>query len=92
MPGVLGSGQDSLYMGPIQMPGSNPHALFYSLQVLHKVMVVTGLQRVSEEHDVRREVQTLQVMDEGESRYLPFITALLLHSWPPVTLEWKDFP
>ncbi|GAB1296538.1 Kinase suppressor of Ras 1 [Apodemus speciosus] len=29
--------------------------------VLHKVMAVTGVQRVPEEHDVRREVQTLQV-------------------------------
>lgn len=92
MPGVLGSGQDSLYTGPIRRPGSNPHAHFYPLQVLHKVMVVTGLQCVPEEHDVRREVQTLQVIGEGESRHLSFITALLLHSWPPVTSEWKDFP
>lgn len=29
-------------------------------------MVVTGMQRVPEEHDVRREVQTLQVMGKGE--------------------------
>lgn len=29
-------------------------------------MVVTGVQRVPEEHDLRREVQTLQVMGEGE--------------------------
>lgn len=84
--------QAKTHMGPIQWPGSNPHTCFYPLQVLHKVMVVTGLQCVPEEHDVRCEVQTLQVMGEGGSRYLSFITALLLHSWPPVTSEWKDFP
>lgn len=70
-PGVLGSGQDSLYMGPIWRLGSNPHARFYPLQVLHEVMAVTGVQRVSEEHDVRREVQTLQVMGVGGAEPCP---------------------
>lgn len=63
-PGVLGSGQVSFSRDP-----SRGQAListhFYSLQVLHKVMAVTGLQRVPEEHDVRGEMQTLQVMSRG---------------------------
>lgn len=53
-------------------------------------MVVTGVQRVPEEHDLRREVQTLQVMGEGEQ-------VLVLYSGPvtsflvSVTSEWKNF-
>lgn len=65
-PRVQGSGQDSLYTEPVQRPGSNPHVCLCPLQVLHKVMVVAGLQCVPEEHDVRREVQALQVMGRGE--------------------------
>lgn len=88
-PGVLGSGQVSLYLSLIQRLGSNLHTRFYLLQVLHKVMVVAGLQRVPEEHDVWREVQTLQVMGEGREQILPVMAALLFNSWLPVTSESK---
>lgn len=51
-------------MGPLQRSGSDRHT-FLPLQVLHKVVVVAGLQRVPEEHDVWSEVQTLQVLEGG---------------------------
>lgn len=57
-------------MGPLQRSGSDLHT-FLPLQVLHKVMVVASLQRVPEEHDVRSEVQTLQVLARGGAGTCP---------------------
>lgn len=40
-------------------------------------MVVAGLQRVPEEHDVRSEVQTLQVLVRGKRAPVPCNSLLL---------------
>lgn len=58
------------FLGALPCPGSGlPATGAFSyvplLQVLHQVLVVPGLPRVSEEHDVWSEMQALQVMCGG---------------------------